>query len=378
MKICIFTDTYYPQINGVASSVHTTALALLKNGHEVTVFVPKLRGHKTLDLDTIGIYSLKFPFLPDEARIPIVLPSRNLLKLTRFDYDVVHAHGNGFFSLLALEVAKLHKKHFVLTFHTLWPEYTHYVFRGKVLKPRMVKFALKILANRCDGVVTPSEKMKNALVSYGVKRPIEILPNFVDMQKFNSTNREYLHIRLDIPKDHQILLSVGRLGKEKNFEFVIRVFQKLLVQRKNVHLVLVGDGPDKKRLQTIVKKLQIENRVHFTGFIAPSILPAVYSSSDIFVFASTTETQGLCVLEAASSGLPLVLVDDAAFNNMINNGKNGYVLPLKEEEFVEKISVLFNDNKLRKRFGRHSRKLISEKFEQDVIVKKLVDFYATF
>lgn len=377
MKICLFTDTYYPQINGVVSSVHITALALLKKGHEVTVFVPKIRGHKSHDIKTVSIYSLHLPFLPDEVRIPLILPAKTLLKLAKFDYDVVHAHGNGFFSLLAYEVAKAHRKHFILTFHTLWTEYTHYLFNGKVLKPRMVKFALRIFANKCDGVVTPSEKMKQALVSYGVKRPIEILPNFIDINKFHSTNKEYLHIRLDIPAGHHILLSVGRLGKEKNFEFIIRMFKKLITQRKNVHLVLVGDGPDKKRLQSIVKELQIGKNVHFTGFILPRMLPAVYSSSDIFVFASTTETQGLCVLEAASSALPLVLVNDTAFKNMIIDGQNGFMLPLKQEKFIEKISLLLDNRQLRKRFGAKGRQIISEQFKQDVIVDRLIEFYNT-
>ncbi|MBI2020839.1 glycosyltransferase [Candidatus Daviesbacteria bacterium] len=377
MKIAFFTDTYYPQPNGVTTSVNHLAQALRQKGHTVYIFAPKIKGYKDLDPDVHRIPSIRaLPNLPDSIRIPLPISHKPLLKFFRLDFDLAHAHGNGLFSLLGLGVARAKKKPYILTFHTQISKYSHYFLNGKVLKPKHLNnILLKRFGNISDGVMTPSEKMRSELIAAGVKKDIAVIPNFINFQKFKIKNGHFLRKRLHIPTQTPILLSVGRLGKEKNFEFLLEVFQKVMHVQPDAHLVIVGEGVDFSKLKKLGQKLNLSQRFHLTGAILIDDMPKVYADSDIFVFPSDTETQGMCVLEAAASSLPLVVPRDQAYKGLIVNGKNGYTLPLKRDLFVKKIVWLLKNPDLVKRMGKNSAELVSKNFDPDKITNKLIRFY---
>jgi len=376
MKIAFFTDTYVPQMNGVTVSLENYTRELEKKGHTVYIFGPKIRGYKDKNKNVYRLSSLKILNSEPAAMIPLFLPEKNLRKVFGMDLDIIHAHGNGLFSLLGWQVAKLKRVPFVLTFHNLHTKYTHYIFKGKVVTPRMVETALRLFGNICDGILTPSEKMKQELLSYGLKREIKVLPNFIDFEAFDKAHKgEFLRKKFKLPEDSKILLSVARLGKEKNIDFVIKSFKKVSAANNKAYLVIVGRGPEEKNLKNLARKIGISSKVVFTGKIDNKYIPQVYADSDIFIFASVTETQGVTVLEAAASGLPLVLVDDAAFAGAIENGKNGFSLPLKEEEFAEKIDLLLGEPTLREKYGAHSKELAKNNFNGEELTSRLLDFY---
>lgn len=376
MKIALFADTYYPQRNGVATSVGFLTSALRKFGHKVYVFAPKIKGHEEKETDTLRIPSSRlWPRLPDSARLPLPIPSPAWWEIIRKDYNIIHAHGNGLFSLIGYVVAKIKGIPFVLTFHTLFDKYTHYILKGKIISPKKADFILRVFANRCDGVVAPSEKMRQKLVEIGVKKPIEVIPNFIDISEFKLRQKGFLHTKFNIQRDLKILLTVGRLGKEKNFEFIIRLFAKIAKKETAVQLVIVGGGREENNLKKLIKQLDLTKKVTMTGEIDIKQMPYVYSDADIFVFASTTESQGMVVLEAAAVGLPLVLVKDEAYEAVIKNGVNGFILPLKEEAFVSKIRLLIKHPNMRKEFGTNSIKIARSNIEEKTIVSKHINLY---
>lgn len=375
MKIAFFTDTYYPQLNGVTISVDNFARELRKKGHTVYIFAPKIKKRNSKDENLTNLTSIKLL----NAEAPIYLPTpisyKEYARMFRINFDIIHAHGNGAFSLLGYQVARVKSIPYILTFHTLLNKYTHYFLRGKIIKPRMVETGLRLFANLCDGIITPSEKMKKELISYGVKKPIHVIPNFVEKEDFIKVEKSYLHKKLKLSPEIPLLLSVGRLGKEKNFTFILDAFAELVKRDKIVRLVIVGIGTESKNLKRYASELGINNRVHFTGKINKKYMPSVYEDASMFVFASLTETQGLVVLEACAAGLPLIVVKDTAFTNIVVDKKNGYLLPLQKELFAEKIYTLLSDKKLRNSMGEYSHYLIEKNFPPNKLCNMLIQIY---
>lgn len=382
MKIGIFTDSYHPLINGVITSIDHVVKELRSRGNTVYIFAPRIRGYEDSDPYIIRIPSFRMMYSSSEVRFPIPIPHKSLQQIYRIDLDIIHAHGSGAFSFLGHQVARMKGMPYVQTFHTLYTAYTHHILRGKVIRPRMVVSGFKTFGNISDGLITPSQKMKDALITYGVKRPIIVIPNFINYKTFNGKKTKYLHGEFDIPKESPILLTVGRLGKEKNFPFVIKVFAKLLkkdtayfAKHQFPYLVIVGSGMDEDMLRKLVTDLGIAAYVRFTGRVDVSLMPQVYKSATLFVFASTTETQGMCLLEAAASGLPLVVAKDEAFFNIINDKKDGYALPLKQKQFVEKISYLLKHPAIAEHFGAVAKETVVKNFQADVLIDSLLSFY---
>lgn len=375
MKIGIFTDTYYPQLNGVTTSVSNYAHELRRKGHTVYIFAPKIKNYKEREKDVYRLPSVKVLSSEPEVHIPVGVSYKGLFKLIRMDFDIIHAHGNGPFSLLGYEVARAEGIPYVLTFHTMFSEYTHYIFNGKIVKPVVVERVMRFIANRCDGVIAPSEKMKKKLIEFGFKKNIEVIPNFVELSQFEETKKGFLHKKLNLPQNAQLLLSVGRVGKEKNFGFLINMFAELAKKEKESHLVIVGQGPEKTLLQQQAKKIGIGERVHFTGRIPSQHMPKVYADTTIFVFASTTEVHPMVVLEAAAAGVPMVVGDDLAFAKVAVNNKNAFVTSLNAEKFAAKVADLLKNKKLQQQFHEASQKIIQDQFQGEKLTDKLVGFY---
>jgi 1,2-diacylglycerol 3-alpha-glucosyltransferase len=376
MKIAFFTDTYYPQLNGVTISVDNFSRELRKRGHTVYIFAPKIKKRRIPDENLTNLPSIKVLSSEPPIYIPMPKSYKDYAKIFREDFDLVHAHGNGAFSLLGYQVARMKRIPFVLTFHTLLNKYTHYFLKGRVVKPKMVETGLRLFANLCDGIITPSEKMKKELISYGVKKPIHVIPNFVETDEFKKIKKNYLHKRLKLPVNTPILLTVGRLGKEKNFEFVLDMFHDLIQEDQLTHLVIVGNGTESKNLKQLSNDLGLSQRVHFTGKINQKYMPSVYKDSNIFVFASTSEVHPLVALEAGAAGIPLIVANDSAFTNVVIDGKNGYLLPLTKKKYIEKIQYLLGNQKLCKSMGEYSIQLIEKNFPPEVLTEKLITFYS--
>lgn len=371
MNIGFFTDGYYPQITGVSTSIEGMMRSLEKRGHSVYIIAPKFPNYTDKRKKNIRLNSIKVTEDP-EIRITTFTPEKKLMQVAQIDFDIIHGFAGGPTASLGLAIAKVKQIPFILTYNTRFNRYTHYLWKGKIIKPGFVEKATRIFANRCDTVVVPSLQMKKELSSFGVKKPMVILPNGVDTKSFHQTGKSFLRRKLGIPKNEKILLYVGRLGKEKSVDFLLKVLKLTQKEYPNTSLIIVGDGPEKKKLVNLSKRLGIDEKVYFTGFIETKDIPKVYQDIDCFVFASQTETQGMVILESLAAGVPVVVVKDNVFDGIVKHNSNGMISENNVQDFAKNIECLLSHPTIQQKLAKEAVKTAqqfslessAEKFEQ--------------
>lgn len=372
MKIGFFTDGYLPQLNGVATSVEGWTGALKKLGHKVYVIAPSFPNYKDEGEDIIRIPSVRLLKQPD-IRLGFPLSRKSMAQIIKLKLDIVHATSGGSISTLGLIIARAKKISYVFTYYTRWNHFTHYFFKGKIIRPWMMEAASRIFCNRCDCIIVPMPKIKEELISFGVKKPIVIIPSGVDIDKFNNRKKGFLLRKTGI-KNGKILLYVGRLEKEKSVDFLIKAFKIIRNKDQRTNLVLVGDGTMKESLEQLAEELGVRKNVYFTGLIDSEKMNKVYADAEIFVFASTTETQGMVVLEALSSGLPVVAVNDEVYNGIVKDKINGALVDNDPEKFAKACLEILSSSPYRKKLSENARKSM-EKFSLSVTAKSFENLY---
>lgn len=375
LTIGFFTESYYPLLNGVTTSVESFAESLRKRGHTVYIFAPEVDGYTSDDPHVIYLPSLgSFSAFP-QFRLPSIVPDVNYKKISETDLDLIHAHGYGAFTLLGYQAAKRKRIPFIMTFHTMLTAYANYFFNGRVITPGMMKMTLRFFASLCNGILAPSLKMKQSLLDSGVTKDITLLPNFIREGNFQKGSNISVREMLDIPQEDIVLLTVGRLEKEKNFLFLLEVMKQIHTKQKSIHLVVVGSGTEERLLKQFVIDNKLEECVHFTGSIDSMKLPGIYMSSDIFIFTSISEVHPMVVLEAASHGLPCIVANDSAYAGIVETGKNGYMVPLILKRFTEKILSLSESKATRISFGKKSQEIVRSRYTQERIIDDLEEYY---
>ncbi|OGY32667.1 MAG: hypothetical protein A3A57_02710 [Candidatus Woykebacteria bacterium RIFCSPLOWO2_01_FULL_41_12] len=376
MKIAFFTETYYPELNGVSVSLDFVKKQLERKGHEVFIFAPKVRGYQSFDDHVIRLSTVRVINSEPKQRLVLPIPNSTFRKMMSLKFDVIHAHGGGFSSLVGYQLALLKGYPFVLTYHTYIEKYTHYFFvKNSLVTGAIARQGSKFMCNLSDIVVVPTKKMKKVLEKYGVKKEIQVVPNPIDLTMFKKGRGGFLHQKLKLPKESIILLTASRLGKEKNLDFLIKSFALVARELPFARLVLVGDGPERERLETLAAELGLEKTVILTGYIDTKQMPLVYSDADIFLFASTSETQGMVIPEAAACGLPIVAVRDEAFSDLVVDDYNGYLVSENRKKFAAKLTFLIKNQQKRDQFGKNSVRLVNKIFDVDYAVKNLEAVY---
>ncbi len=376
MRIGFFSDTYLPISFGTEISIKIFKDFLEKLGHEVFVFAPRYSKNPEKEKNVFRFSSIRLIKSP-ENRLMFFGP-KDIKRIVDLKLDIVHAHTPFSAGWLAKIVAKKSNAPLFYTSHILYPEYARYwLFKENKFLPALMKLYLKIFGNSCSALIAPSLKMKKLLEEYGVKKPIFVLPTGLDFKKLDKIKERDLEMRrkFSIPLNAKILLYVGRLTLEKNISFLFDAFYEIQKKRKDVCLVLVGEGYLSKELKEKVKKWGIESRVIFTGRIAWEEVIKLYRQACLFLFASLTDTQGLIILEASYFGLPIVALKDDCYAGMLVDEKNGYtVYPYKVSLFTEKVLELLNNETLYQEFSKNAKE-IAKNFSAENQVKKLVEIY---
>jgi 1,2-diacylglycerol 3-alpha-glucosyltransferase len=373
MRIAFFTDAYPPQINGVATTVEELRGSLVARDHKVYVVVPSYPKFKDTCPDVLRLKSVKLWRNP-ELRVSYMFPDKILQKVLMLDVDIVHGFSGGATPSLGLTLAKLKRKPYVFTYNTRWNKYTHYILKGKVIKPKAVEQMVKLYCNVCDHIIAPAQYVKDELISFGVKKPITVIPNGVNINKFKPVKNNELREKLGLSEDDQLVLCVARLAKEKSLDFLIKTFAKYVKDNPNAYFVIAGDGPERANLQKLIDSLGISNKVILLGMIPYNEIPKIYNGADIFIFASQTETEGMIVPEAMASGLPVLAVRDRVFEQFIESGSDGFLVEKNEEVFNAHLDKLLRDDNLRLQMGKNARAK-AEQFSLDEVAKKFENLY---
>lgn len=327
MKIGFFTDTYFPQVSGVSTSIKTLKEQLEQKGHEVFIFTTTDPKAPKYERNIIRMPSV--PFISfKERRIVVRGFWFAYLKAKEYDLDLIHTHTEFGAGLLGKLIAKRLEIPVIHTYHTMYEDYLHYVAKGKVVRPSYVKYLSRQFVNHSSGVVCPSQRVVDTLRRYGAKAPMRIIPTGVNVEKFvrpdiTAKMSEELRRSWGVSADQKLLLSLSRLSYEKNTQAIICDLPEILQSFPEVRLMIVGDGPYKNDLETLVADLSLENEVIFVGEVPADDVALYYHAADYFVSASTSETQGLTYTEALASGTQMIVAGNAYLDQLISDRSLG-------------------------------------------------------
>ena len=376
LRIGLFTDTYAPQVNGVSISLQLISEGLQRAGHQVTIFAPRIPGYTDDKPGIVRLPSLKY--LNDPPIYVAVLGTpRSTWSLTRKHFDVLHAHSPLTVGLLAYFTASTKNLPLIYTYHTSITDYTHYlkIIGGTGVIRHAARWFSTTSTNLGDQIVVPSPKFHRLLLEQKVTKPIHTVPNGIDLSHFKAAkNPGSFRSRLGIKPDAPILLSVGRVDPEKRLDFLIDAFVRLADRIPNAHLVFAGDGSARKKLEAHAANTNVSDRIHFLGMVNRVELPDLLHDATVFLSASTTEVHPISVIEAIASSLPLVAVQDEAFEGMIMENENGHLTPLDVDVFSDTLVKLLSDPEKLNQYGKRSLEL-SEKFSIEGQVRTLENLY---
>ncbi|WP_125154029.1 glycosyltransferase [Clostridium rectalis] len=343
MKILLTSDTYLPSINGVVTSVNTLYKELKKRGNDVRILTLSPNGKEYVNGDIYYIKSFNVKLYPG-VKGSFSFNSKCFKKLLLWSPEVVHSHTEFITMHYANKIGRLLKIPHVHTYHTMYEDYVEYICKKIRISKRTVGFLSKWAVRYVDRIIVPTKKVQNVLKSYGIKQPISIIPTGIDLKKFNIEFNEYekelLKKKLGITKDEKVLLYLGRIGKEKNIEEIIKNFSMCTIGKK---LIIVGDGPYINNLIKQVESFSLEDKVVFTGMVSPDEVVKFYKISHVFLTASITETQGLTYVEALASGVPIICRKDEANEDLIKDNFNGFKY-YNKEGFKSALSEVLNNN----------------------------------
>lgn len=375
MKILITTDWYKTVINGVVTSVINLEEELKKKGHEIKILTLSEDLHPKCDGNVYYIPSVNMSKIYPNARASIFLHKDYIDELIKWNPDIVHSQCEFTTFIYAKKIANILDIPIVHTYHTIYEDYTHYISPSKTIGRKAVAALSKRLLNNMQAIIAPTEKVSDLLKGYGVSPQIHTIPTGIDLRKFNVTllnkQKENMKEKLEIPKNNIILLSVGRLAKEKNIDEVIRYMS--MIDKDNVSLLVVGDGPYKNKLENEARELNLGKRIIFTGMIPPEEVPLYYQLGDIFISASNSETQGLTYIEALASGLPSVCKSDPCLNDVIINEYNGFQYD-SFESFQNYINHLIENRETYDSLSKNSR-ITADKYSTEIFANKVESLY---
>jgi 1,2-diacylglycerol 3-alpha-glucosyltransferase len=334
VNILMVTNTFSPQVGGVARSVQGFSSEFRRRGHRVLVVAPAYEEAPADEVDVIRIPALPH-FSGSDFSLPMPVPGRVAVAVRAFAPQIVHSHHPYLLGDTALRVAARHNIPVVFTHHTLYENYVHYV---PVDSPRLRRFVLDLATgycNLCSAVIAPSESVAGLLAERGVQVPVEVIPTGVDLPNFASGDGSAFRVREGIPQSSFLLGHLGRLAKEKNLRFLATAVARFLRRHPEARFLLAGEGPAGEEIRQILDSAGVVDRLHSTGVLGRHELASAYQAMDVFVFASLTETQGMVLTEAMAAGIPVVAVDASGVREVVRDGVNGRLLPGADaEEFA--------------------------------------------
>jgi 1,2-diacylglycerol 3-alpha-glucosyltransferase len=380
MNIAFFCDAYKPTRNGVAVSVETTAHELRARGHRVVIFAPQYHGYEDDSSDVVRFHSGHWFRAKDFPVAKPALARLNWQAWVRFQrerFDIVHSHSPFTLGCVGLRWAYRHSTPTLLTFHTLYHHYLHYVpVPRDVIRPYLF-WRLKNYCYAVDHIIVPSHPVRKVVHAIRPGAPTTVLPTGIDIERFRGGARARVRRFFHVGDDETLLLYVGRVVLEKNLVFLLRAVAPLLQDLSlQTRLMLVGGGPATSDLKALCEQMGIADRVIWTDFVAPEEIADFYAAGDIFTFASRTETQGMAIAEAMASGLPCVVVGVMGAAEAVRDGCDGLVVPPQEDLFRQGVERLVRDKEERREMALCAQRDI-HRLSRETIVSRLEELYAS-
>jgi len=373
MRIGMMADAYKPYISGITNYIDLNKRYLEEAGHEVYVFTfsdpdyeddePRVIRSPGLPLADTGFYlSLSY--------------SREAKKLLQ-SMNVIHVHHPFLSGRLALHYCRPKQIPIVFTNHTRYDLYAQAylpILPGEVSEG-LLRAYMPSFCEAVNLVISPSPGMEKILRELEVESRIEIVPNGVEMRRFLQA-KPLPRADYGFQEDDILLIYTGRLGPEKNLDFLLLAFAGVIQAVENVKLLLVGDGPMKEELKQLIKDLQIGSSVQFTGQIPYDKMPGYLAMCDAFVTASVTEVHPLSVIEAMGTGLPVMGIHSPGVGDTVEDGITGFLSTENLPAFTAKLTRLCLQHDLRHEMS-HTARQISEKYDIGRTTNMMLEHYVT-
>ena len=302
---------------------------------------------------------------------------RFIQELIDWKPDLIHSQCEFFSYQFADYISRKSGAPIVHTYHTLYEQYVTYIFPSQRIGAYFVGKLSKLRLRKAKAVVAPTAKVETVLKNYGLHNPIHVVPSGIALeqhkQRLSEEERRLKRLALGIPEDALVLINLGRLGTEKKLTELVELFAIARARNSRLLLLIVGDGPARKDLEETAERLNVKEFVIFTGMVEPEEVHTYYQLGDVFVSASTSETQGLTYVEAAANGLPLLCRRDPCLEGVLVEGRNGWEYEA-EEEFCDIIEAILNNPEWRRATGTESEQ-IAASFDKSHFAEKIEDIY---
>ena len=366
VTVGLFTESYVPQVNGVANTVQLLKRGLEERGHVAHVFAPRLAGHVDVE--------------PNVHRLPQLASFRPIEKLLKFELDwqipspalgrhrkvletldIIHTHHMFVIGLAAARYGKRKRIPTVFTNHTNYGQFDA-IIRSGGLFGLAVRRWFGLVSGLTAGFVTPGRRMTAQLRQFGVRSDITAIPNAVDLSKFGVRRDrlvEELRNRHSIGAAQRVLLYVGRLSREKNLLFLLESLAPLLRETADLRMMFVGDGKQRAQLERASRSLGVSDRTVFTGYVPYEQVHDYFYMGDIFVTASLSEVFPLTVIEGLAASLPVVAIDAVGTGDIVADGYNGLLVAEDAEAFRQATQQLLRDDGLRAELGINAAESVS-------------------
>jgi 1,2-diacylglycerol 3-alpha-glucosyltransferase len=379
MRILMISDVYFPRINGVSTSIQTFRRSLHAAGHQVTLIAPEYPAGASQDEgEVIRVPSRYLPRDPEDRMMKLG-PLRSLTpQLQARRFDVVHIQTPFVAHYRGVSLARSLGWPVLETYHTYFEEYLHHYV--PFLPRAVMRFAARRFTvrqcNALDALVVPSQAMQAALADYGVRTPMHVIPTGLQMGSFASGDGAIFRAKLGIEPGQPTLVHVGRIAHEKNIGFLLRMFAKVSARQPQAVLIVAGEGPALQSCKDAVRSLGIAERVRFVGYLSRDAeLLDCYRAGDLFVFSSKTETQGLVLLEALASGVPVVSTAYMGTTDIVTPERGARVAPDDEDAFASLIVRLLDDPQQRAAMAVEARAYAAT-WSADAMAARLADLYS--
>ena len=364
MRILFVTATYLPTVNGVTYHISSTASALRKMGHKVIIFAPSFPGYQDSDKDVIRYPSLPNPFVKNyPLGIPLILSK----KIEKLKPDIIHTHHPLIIGQYASQLAEKLSLPLYFTAHTQYEQYLNYYFpKGYNLTSKILIRNLINISKSCRKVICPSEKTKQRLQKYHIENCV-VIYNGIEKSFFVKPKKKNL--------DQPTLVYTGRIEKEKNPLFLIKIARELKKILPNFRLIILGSGSQLNILNQKIFKYKLMENVLLAGEVNRNILPDIYKSAHLFVTASKSEVMPLSVIEALASGLPILVLNNSGLDEIVKDGKNGFILRESPKLFAEKINFIFSSPQTIYKLSENAYKTAQE-FSCEKTARKMIELYS--
>jgi glycosyltransferase involved in cell wall biosynthesis len=379
LNIAMFTNNYLPFIGGVPISIQRLVKGLKKRGHNVFVFAPDYSDSSEDEHNIIrckllaDLESKKFKFA-----ISNVFSKEIEKEFSKLNIDVIHTHHPFWMGGKGLKLGYKYNLPTVFTYHTRLEKYAHYLpYFQLVFKNIISHEIIRRFSQKCDAIIAPTNTSKEYLENIGVSREKFILPTGVDFDNFIfSSNKDINYIKEKYKSNGEILLcSVSRLSQEKNIYFLLESIKYI---RNHVSIpfkcLIIGDGSEREHIIEYIKREGLENIIILIGAIPSEEIPKYNMASDIFIFSSLSETQGMVILEAMAGGCPVVAVRSSGIDDTIRDNFNGFKTKEEVCDWANKVILLMEDKNLRDEFGKNAIEFANT-FSINEMAEKMEEVY---